>query len=331
MRTLGRFGDADGVSQILLRLSVSSTLYCRSEMSTPWGFKVAARATPAFHLLASGSAWLEVEGHEGPLRLRAGDLVVLPRGNAHQVRDSRSSPVLWLERILDGTAPRDGRLQHGGGGERSELLCGGFAVEQPTARPVLEALPTVIHLRGADGRSPEWLAGLVRMISIEIASSAAGSEAVVTRLTDALLAQALRQVLVEGGSLEGGRPRVLRDPQVARALRLVRERIDHPWTVSRIAAEVGLSRSAFAVRFRDATGETPMQHLTRYRLARAADYLRTTNAGLGEIARLTGYESDVSISKAFRRQYGRPPGVYRKEAAAGEEGAARRRSERPAS
>jgi AraC family transcriptional regulator, alkane utilization regulator len=92
------------------------------------------------------------------------------------------------------------------------------------------------------------------------------------------------------------------------------------------------ARSAFAERFRDATGETPMQHLTRYRLSRAADYLRTTDAGLGEIARLTGYESDVSISKAFRRQYGRPPGAYRKEVAVEEATlSARRRSQRPAS
>src|SRR5438128_8749744 len=193
MRTLGRFSDADGLSQLLLRLTVNSTLYCLSEMTAPWGFQVAARSSPAFHLLTAGSAWLEVEGQREPVRLAAGDLVILPRGEGHIVRDSPKSPVRWLDRILTETPPINGHLSHGGGGQRSELLCGGFTVEKLTGRPLLEALPTVVHLRGSGGRAPEWLVSLIRMIAVEMASTGPGSEAVVTRLTDALLAQAFRQ------------------------------------------------------------------------------------------------------------------------------------------
>ena len=87
---------------------------------------------------------------------------------------------------------------------------------------------------------------------------------------------------------------------------------EHPWTVPELAAAVSMSRSTFAERFRAAMGETPMQHLTRFRMARAAEYLRDTKAGIREIARLTGYDSEVSVSKAFRRQFGVAPGVYRK-------------------
>jgi len=95
-------------------------------------------------------------------------------------------------------------------------------------------------------------------------------------------------------------------------LRLIREHPDRGWTVPTMAAAVSLSRSAFAERFRAATGETPMQNLTRYRMARAAEYLRATRAGIREIARLTGYDSEVSVTKAFRRQYGTTPGAYRR-------------------
>jgi len=309
MRTLGTFSDADGLSQILLRLSVTSTVYCLSDMSSPWGFRVAARASPAFHLLTSGAAWLEVDGEADACRLQAGDLVVLPRGNGHQVRDSRESRVLWLDNILDKSPPVNGRLHHGGGGERTELICGGFSIDQMTARPLLEALPLVVHLRGHVGRAPEWLSGLIRMISVEMAANGPGAEAIVTRLTDALLAQALRSSLLETHRAAGG---PVSDPQVARALRLIRERPDETWSVPKMAAAVGLSRSAFAERFRTATGETPIQSLTRYRLSRAAAYLRGTKAGIREIARRTGYDSEVSISKAFRRQYGTSPGAYRK-------------------
>jgi AraC family transcriptional regulator, alkane utilization regulator len=311
MERLGAFSDSDGLSQLLLRLTVNSTLYCLSAMTAPWGFKVAARSGPAFHLLTSGSAWLEVEGRREPVRVAAGDLVILPRGEAHVMRDSMNSQVQWLDRILAQTPPINGRLNHGGGGEPSELLCGGFVVEQLTARPLIEALPTIVHLRGSGGHAPEWLAGLVRMISVEMASSGPGSEAVVTRLTDALLAQSLRQSIVEADRVSSSSTAVS-DPHIARALRLIREQPDRPWTVPKMAAAVSMSRSTFADRFQAATGETPMQHLTRYRMARAAEYLRGTNAGVREIARLVGYDSEVSVTKAFRRQFGTSPGAYRK-------------------
>jgi hypothetical protein len=68
----------------------------------------------------------------------------------------------------------NGRLGHGGGEECSQLLCGGFAVEQLTAQPLLQASPTVVRLRGCGGRAPEWLASLVRMIAVEMASSGPG-------------------------------------------------------------------------------------------------------------------------------------------------------------
>lgn len=315
MRSLGAFSESDGLSQLLLRLTVNSMVYCLSEMTAPWGFQVAARSGPAFHLLTAGSAWLEVQDQPEPVRLAAGDLVILPRGESHLVRDSPKSPVKWLEHILSETPPVNGHLKHGGGGERSELLCGGFVVEKLTARPLLEALPTIVHLRGSGGRAPEWLVSLVRMIAVEMATSGPGSEAVVTRLTDALLAQALRQSLADADRGFNG-PSGVGDPQVARALRLIREHPDRRWTVPRLAAAVSLSRSAFAERFRAATGETPMFNLTRYRMARAAEYLRATNAGIREIARLTGYDSEVSVTKAFRREYGSAPGAYRKAHAA---------------
>ncbi len=216
MRRLGSFPDPDGLSQLLLRLTVNSTVYCISHMSSPWGFKVAARSGPAFHLMTAGNAWLEVEGQPDPIRLNAGDLVILPRGEGHVVRDSPKSPVQWLDRILEDTPPVNGQLAYGGGGDNSELLCGGFAVDQLTGRPLLEALPTVVHLRGSEGRAPEWLVGLMRMIAAEMASSRPGSEAVVTRLTDALLAQARRQCLIDADRAIG-KATAMGDPQVARS------------------------------------------------------------------------------------------------------------------
>jgi AraC-like DNA-binding protein/mannose-6-phosphate isomerase-like protein (cupin superfamily) len=310
-RSPGAFAEPDGLSEVLLRLSVNSTVFCFF-MSSPWGFKVPARPVPAFHILTSGAAWLEVEGMPQPVRLSAGDLVILPRGQAHVVRNSpRTSSLEWLDRILAGTPPVNWQLSYGGGGERSELLCGGFAIDPVAGRAVLDALPDVVHLKGSEALAPEWLVGLIRMIATEVAKGGPGSEAVVTRLTDALIAQALRH------SLADVRPVDYRDPQLAHALRLMRDHPDQDWTVPKLATAVSMSRSAFAERFRAAMGESPIRHLTRYRMARAAEYLRLTDAGIREIARLTGYDSEVSVTKAFRRQFGVAPGAYRKANAQG--------------
>ena len=203
-------------------------------MSSPWRFKVAAHSRPAFHLLTSASAWLEIEGRPQPIRLSASDLVILRRGEGHFVRDSPKSPVTWLDRNVEDTPPVNGQLAYGGGGERSELLCGGFAVDQIIGRPLLEALPTVVHLRGSGSRAPEGLVGLIRMIATEMASSRAGSETVVARLTDALLAQALRECLIDEDR-ELRDATAVSDPKIARSLRLIRDHPDQRWSVWRTA------------------------------------------------------------------------------------------------
>lgn len=311
MRSFGEFEDPDGLSELLLRLTVSSTVFCFF-MSSPWGFKVARRPVPAFHIITSGGAWMEVEGHPQPIRLSSGDLVILPRGDGHLVRDSpKTSALPELGDILQSTAEANGQFRYGGGGRPSELLCGGFAIDPVAGRQLLGALPDIIHLRGGEGLAPEWLVGLIRMIASEMAASGPGSQAVVTRLTDALLAQAVRHSLVAiDHTLD--QAAAFKDPPIAKALRLMREHPDRAWTVPELAAAVSMSRSTFSQRFRAAMGETPMQHLTHYRMTRAAEYLRDTKAGIREIARLTGYESEVSIARAFRRQFGVAPGAYRK-------------------
>ena len=312
-RGLGEFEDPDGLSELLLRLTVSSTVFCFF-MSSPWGFRVPRRPVPAFHIITSGGGWMEIDGHVQPVRLSPGDLVILPRGDAHVVRDSPKamSGLPELGDILQTTTPiNTGQFVYGGGGKPTELLCGGFAIDPVAGRQLLGSLPDVIHLRGGEGLAPEWLVGLIRMIAAEMANSGPGSQAVVTRLTDALLAQAVRHSLVAiDRSLD--QAAAFKDPPIAKALRLMREHPDRAWTVPELAAAVSMSRSTFAERFRAAMGETPMHHLTHYRMTRAAEYLRDTNAGIREIARLTGYDSEVSISRAFRRQFGVAPGAYRK-------------------
>jgi AraC-like DNA-binding protein len=249
---------------------------------------------------------------EHAIHLGSGDLVMLPRGHAHELSDDLGSRVLPLEDLLEFTTNGGRRLQYGGDGPRTALVCGVFVVENQEALPALEVLPAIVHLRGEGGRPPPWLEVVLDLLGGEITSTSSGSEAAATRLMDFMFAQAMRAVKPQGEDVIAAGFPALRDRQIAGALRMIYEQPQHPWTTSNLAASVAMSRSSFAARFRRLTGESPMRYLAHYRLARAADLLRTSDATLFDVALRTGYTSDVALSKAFKREFGLSPGTYRR-------------------
>jgi AraC-like DNA-binding protein len=312
MDPLSDFEAPDPVSEVLRAVRVRSTVYCRSVMGAPWGFGVTAHGNPAFHVVTTGTCWLEVDGGPDQIPLTAGDLVVLPTGQRHWLRDNPATPAIELEELL-AASPLDEhrRLHCGGGGSRTGLLCGGFALEGGAAHPVLRILPATVLIRGVNGHPVPWLAATLALLSAETASAAPGAEEIVGRLADALLAQALRVALAELQASDGAGVLALRDPQLATAIGLIHHSPDHAWTVGELAGEVALSRSAFSARFRQLVGESPKRYITRTRLAHAAALLHQTDASLAEIALKIGYGSEFSFAKAFKRAFGIAPGTYR--------------------
>jgi transcriptional regulator GlxA family with amidase domain len=122
----------------------------------------------------------------------------------------------------------------------------------------------------------------------------------------------LRAALTQLQSPEGTMLRALGDRHIAAAIELIHSRPEHGWTVGELAGKVALSRSAFAARFRELAGESPLRYVTRTRLANAATLLRTTDAPLAQIAATAGYGTEFAFSKAFKRTFGVAPGAYRR-------------------
>jgi transcriptional regulator GlxA family with amidase domain len=177
-------------------------------------------------------------------------------------------------------------------------------------------LPTVLRLDAGAAGLNRWLQPLFDLLREEVDGGRPGTAAVFTKLADVFLAQALRSYLT--GAQEAGLIRLapLADPAIAQAVLLLHGHPDDPWTVADLARTVGMSRTLFTARFRELVGQTPIRYLTTVRLSRAAGYLVTTDANLSTIARRTGYDSEASLSKAFKRAYGRSPGDYRRHTAA---------------
>lgn len=295
----------DAIADALSAIRVRSSVYCLSELRAPWGFRVEGADMAKFHLVLEGDCWLATDGQD-PVRLCDGDLVILSAGHGHVMRDEAGSAILGLDSLVAGHL-LDGRLSYGGTGARTRLLCGGFGVTDPLR--LLGSLPPVLRLENVTG----WLEPVPALVQHEADNAGPGSQAIFAKLADVLLSQALRSYLTrpeQNGSLLGAH-----DALMERAAELLRQQPDRQWTLQLLAREVGMSRTLLASRFRAATGQSPMRHLAKVRLGKAADYLTTADLSIEAIARRTGYASNASLSKAFKREFGMSPGTYRRDTA----------------
>lgn len=259
-----------------------------------------------FYLVARGSARLEVDGEE-VRHLSVGDAVFIPHGTPHTVRDAPSTKPRV---ITDGSrCVTNGAHRLGGAGATTSLVTGYFELDGRLPA-LLESMPTLLLLTPDEANAGPWRA-IVQLLLAESASPGPASTIVLQRLADVLFVQALRSLSAKGPCKHKGLG-ALADPAVHQALGLMHAKVAEPWTVAALASRVGLSRSAFAERFTERVGEPPLQYLARWRMARAAELLRTSDEGIGEIAARVGYESVPSFSKAFVRWQGTRPGALRR-------------------
>jgi AraC-like DNA-binding protein len=245
---------------------------------------------------------------------------MLPHGAAHTLRDQLHTPAIPLEALLRegcaSSAPH--AFHHGGGGGKSALVAGYFQFENRAANLFLAALPALIHIRAEDGQSVPWLEATLKFLAAESTSEVPGAQIIMARLTDVLFIQTLRAYIAHDAKdsqtckNEAGMFRALVDPQIGKALEVMHQQPDHPWTVAALADRVSMSRTGFAVRFTTMAGVAPLDYLRKWRMQKASDFLRQGEEPLEDIAGRVGYESGAAFSKAFKREMGLPPGLYRK-------------------
>jgi AraC-like DNA-binding protein len=261
-----------------------------------------------FYLVGRGTARLEVPG-ERTLSLSVGDVVFLPHGSAHVLRDAPASKPVSA---CDGLRKADlSPVRLGGQGATTTLIAGFYERTGGRAPALLERIPRVVLLSAAaDAMSSPWLPGIVQLILAESAAPGLASALVLQRLADVLFVQMLRALTKQEPCKNAGLP-ALADPVIHEALALIHTRVAEPWTVATLASKVRLSRSGFAARFNEVVGEPPLQYLARWRVARAAELLRDTPDDVGEIASRVGYASIPSFNKAFKRWQGMTPSTYR--------------------
>lgn len=316
----------DVLSDVLRAVRLTGAVFFDVEASAPWATttpaaaKIAASVMPEaehvimFHAVTAGGCWAELEhGSEPPIRLEAGDVVVVPMGDQHVLCSTpglRAPPDLNLY-----FRPTDRRLpfvldQLGGGGEQTRFACGYLGCDARPFNPVLQALPRIFHARGAHGAA--CMTQLIRMACDETASHRAGGETVLSKLAELMFVEVVRGHIETLPRDAGGWLSGLRDAYTGKALALMHGRPAEAWTLERLAHEVGLSRSAFADRFAHFVQDSPMQYLTRWRMQLATRLLERPGVGVAQVAAEVGYDSEAAFNRAFKKCVGAPPGAWRK-------------------
>jgi AraC-like DNA-binding protein len=275
------------------------------EYAPPAAFSVRFAGAGTLHMIESGELEIELEDDGRCERVRRGDVILLPRGDAHSLANLKPSGAAG-----SGTYERVRAGVHAG--EPVHWLSGTFVIGDSEASHLLASLPAAIMLRGARDQALEWLEVSHRMLLIEMRSPTQGSAVMVARILDLLFIQMLRA----WAAGEDATPNWLAgaiDPHIGPALGAIHTDPAHDWTVADLARSCGLSRSAFAERFAARVGKAPASYLAHVRLDVAASLLRDTPTPVGLVAGKVGYSSEAAFSRAFRNRYGAPPARWRRE------------------
>ncbi len=303
----------DALSEVLQDFRLTGVSYGRCELREPWGLFFAEQKLLRFHFVSEGTCWLHTEAN-GWQELREGDLVLLPQGVAHKLA---ANPDTECGRTLEGcqiTAFGGNvcSVVQPGDGVTTTLFSGSMELGSLALHPLLELMPAVLKGRDVASKDPV-VKPLLESMTVEAAQPRMGSATILSRMADLVAARLIRCWADTAPDSTTGWLAAIRDTSIGRALAAIHRDPGSNWTLERLAAVAGQSRSVFAERFSALMGEGPAHYLGRWRMQLAHAWLAGEGLAVADVAFRLGYESEASFSRAFKRIVGKPPGLVRRE------------------
>ena len=278
------------LSDILRDIHAKASVYFCDQLVPPWNMKMRDLDYSSFHQVRRGQCIIECAGETqlaGP-----GDIIFIPKGSDHDLKS------------VDGFTP--GREQE----FKTMLLCGYFQFDQPIDHPLMASLPPLIIIRSETLENNTGLKYTMDFLSEEFTNDRPGSKLLMDKLTEIMLIQLIRTEFTL--TSEANFSKALFDNQISKALKLIHGDTAHSWTLDKLAANIGMSRTSLANRFKALVGTTMFDYLTKIRIQKACNLLKTTSLPVYSIAEKSGYQSEISFNKAFKQHLGLTPGQYRK-------------------
>jgi AraC-like DNA-binding protein len=296
----------DPLSDVLALLKLRNTMCSGFDIGGNWSIRFSQPMGIKCYALVSGECWLSVDGVPEPLHLTAGDCFLLPRGRTFILASDLALTPTDAHEVYKVSV--NGAIRTFNGGGDCCGVGGYFTVAGSHAYILLHSLPPIVHIRKeADKAAMRW--SLQRMMQ-ELRDPEPGGILVAQQLATMMLVQAIRLHLAEGLSGGVGWLFALADRQMSAAIHAIHNDPAHRWTLQRLAELASMSRSTFALKFKQTVGNSPMEYLTRWRMLLAGDRLTNTTDSISTIAFSLGYESESAFSTAFKRTMGCSPRQY---------------------
>ncbi len=313
----------DPLSDVLRMVRLSGGVFLSSELTAPWS--VAAAVTPeecltfdlepgqivAYHYVVKGSMYIAV-GMLPPVKVSAGEIVMLPRNDHHVVSSSPELPPMVDRLVLPPPVDGISHLKFGGTGEACHLLCGFLSSND--FNPLFATLPRLLKINVASVGTGDWIESSMQFAISELSQGRPASSSIMSRLSELLFVEAVRNFAATSAEDETSWLRAIGDSQIGRVVSMMHRSISNDWSVEALAREAGLSRTAFITRFAAATGLPPMSYLKAWRLRTARISLAESQQTVAQVGYSVGYDSEEAFSRAFKKEFGIAPGQYQKRA-----------------
>jgi AraC-like DNA-binding protein len=305
----------DPLSDVLSLLRPQSHVSAGFDAGGDWAIAFPGNIGIKCYAVVSGGCFLVVEGVDEAVRLAAGDCFLLPSGRAFRMASDPAVPPVEASTVFP--PPRAGGVVTYNGGGDVFLVGSRFTLSGAHADILMGMMPPIIHIKKESDQAA--LRFSVEHMMQELREPRPGNFLVAQHLAHLMLIQALRMHMAEGPRGGVGWLFALADKQMGAAIGAIHADPARRWTLNDLAALAGMSRSSFALKFKQTVGQAPMDYLTRWRMLLAGDRLAHGGEPVSVIALSLGYESESAFSTAFKRVMGRSPRQYgRAEVAAAE-------------
>jgi AraC-like DNA-binding protein len=319
----------DTLSDVLKTVRLTGAAYFDIAAQEPWSVHSPAREVIlprilpgadhliAYHVVTAGRCFASLDSGEA-VPVEAGEVVVFTNADPHVMSSSAGMraepPSADMIDIADaGLLPFHLNLINGGAAS-AKLVCGYLACDAKPFNPLLEALPPMLKAGDPRRNDAGWLGQFIHFAVAEVAEKRAGSESVLTKLSELMFIDVVRRYIEMLPPQDTGWLAGLRDPAVGKALALIHARPSFSWTIEGLARQCGTSRTVMAERFVQLVGVPPMHYLAKWRMQVASEMLNRGNANMAAIAAEIGYESEAAFSRAFKKMLGVPPSTWRQRA-----------------
>ncbi|QOY73637.1 AraC family transcriptional regulator [Pseudomonas sp. OST1909] len=303
----------DPLSDVLSLLRIRNYHSATLSLGGDWAFTFPEREGIKFTAVVKGSCWLQVDGEQQPQQLHQGDCFLMTRGMPFSLYSDMSQPVMNSDGHFQTLAADELALHYGG--DETQLVGGRFDFSGVPTQLLLSGLPSLVHVQGNEPQASVLRWALERFTS-ELQQKRPGRSLMNEHLAHLMLVEVLRTHLATLESSGIGWFYGLADRNLSVALSAMHADPAHRWSVQELAQLATMSRSAFALRFKQVVGAAPMEYLTYWRMLLASDRLKNSDDSVSTIAFSLGYESESAFSTAFKRVMLQSPRHYVREHAA---------------